>query len=277
MAEFFGDLERLAADAYPYRWPILAGVVVLLTAAGIFVYRKAWHMFFWRRRLATAIVGAPLLALFGFVSYDLGYPLFTNKTVEEEFPFAYAAEIPDNMEMEDVEMIMSGLSQIDSVVQENMPKDMISVIPVPDAPTSEDESSPESSGDSNDSTAAVSSTPGTAALKSGNFRDADSFHRGSGIATIYRGPDGSHILRLEELDVTNGPDLRVLLARHGDPMNRDEVKDPGYIELDKLKGNRGNQNYPIPDHVDPSVYNSIVIYCAPFSVVFSVAPLLDIS
>ena len=44
------------------------------------------------------------------------------------------------------------------------------------------------------------------------------------------------------------------------------------MELDKLKGNMGNQNYPIPE-MDLSQYRSVVIYCKPFHVIFSVAPL----
>ncbi len=250
MAEFFGDIERLAADLFPYRWPIIAGIVVVLAGAGAFAYRKGWHLvlraFVLRHRIAVTIIGVPLLVLFGFISYDLGSPLFINKTVEEEFPFAFAAEVPAGMSMEDVEMVMSGMAEIVSEAEEAMPAMM--------------------SGDGADLQAV--------ALKSGNFRDADAFHRGEGTATIYRGPDGSHILRLADFSVTNGPDLRVLLSKHPDPMDRHEARgDDDFILLDKLKGNRGNQNYPIPTDVDPAEYNSVIIYCWPFSVVFSVAPL----
>ena len=114
---------------------------------------------------------------------------------------------------------------------------------------------------------------GPVALASGSFRDADSFHRGSGDATIYRLPDGSHLLRLEDFEVTNGPDLRVLLARPNDPQSRDELHAAGYSHLAKLKGNIGNQNYEIPADIDPAGIGSIIIYCMPFQVIFSVAPL----
>lgn len=111
------------------------------------------------------------------------------------------------------------------------------------------------------------------ALKQGEFTDSDRLHQGSGAATIYQLPDGSHVVRLENLDVTNGPDLRVLLAGHEDPRSRDALNESGYIELDRLKGNLGNQNYPIPADVDISEFKSVVIYCEPFHVVFSTAPL----
>ena len=116
---------------------------------------------------------------------------------------------------------------------------------------------------------------GPVAVKRGTFRDADSFHQGEGSATLYALPDGSHVLRFEDFRVTNGPDLRVLLATHPDPQGRNEVTGQGYVELGKLKGNIGNQNYPLPEGLSPDDYGSVVIYCKPFHVVFSVAPLLE--
>ena len=91
------------------------------------------------------------------------------------------------------------------------------------------------------------------------------------------GPDGSHVLRLENLDVPNGPDLHVILTPHEDAESRDDVHVTGYIYLGKLKGNQGNQNYEIPDAVDVASQGSVVIYCKPFHVIFSVAPLQDAS
>lgn len=112
-------------------------------------------------------------------------------------------------------------------------------------------------------------------LKIGNFQDADSFHRGSGEAVIYRGPDGSHLLRLENFNVTNGPDLHVILTPRQNPTSRNDVKSAGYADLGSLKGNTGNQNYAIPEDVDIASIESVVIYCMPFHVIFSVASLQD--
>ena len=116
---------------------------------------------------------------------------------------------------------------------------------------------------------------GPVAVKQGMFRDADSFHKGEGSATLYTLPDGSNVLRLEDFRVTNGPDLRVILASHPDPMSRGNVHSGEYVELGKLKGNIGNQNYTLPDGLSPDDYNSVIIYCKPFQVLFSVAPLSE--
>ena len=99
----------------------------------------------------------------------------------------------------------------------------------------------------------------------------------SSNATIYRGSDDSLLLRLEDFQVTNGPNLHVLLSPHEDPTTQSQVKLTGYADLGQLKGNIGNQNYPIPEDVDVDAQGSVIIYCVPFQVIFSVASLQDVS
>ena len=60
---------------------------------------------------------------------------------------------------------------------------------------------------------------------------------------------------------------------HPNPEGGSDIHEGDYIDLGKIKGNIGNQNYPLPAGVDPSMFNSVVIYCKPFHVVFSVASL----
>lgn len=108
-------------------------------------------------------------------------------------------------------------------------------------------------------------------LVRGTFTDADSFHKGSGLARVVR--DGAErVLRLEEFRVTNGPDLYVYLAAHPQPRSRGDV-DEGFVNLGRLKGNIGAQSYSIPAGVDLARYRSGVIYCRAFHVVFSTATL----
>ena len=316
----FGDIERTFADLYEYRWAIGAGVLVFLAAVIAFGYWKGWHLVIWRHRLLVGAISTPMLVVTVWLGWSLGSPLFTNVTVEEEFPLAFTAVIPSDMDMDEVEGIMSGIAKVQQSFTEDMPDSSVTVAPFPvlvmdesgqamlkkgldiakDAMKSSDdaamdeglemmasaiatmESQSQESGSTTGTGAEAQSEAGSTqqlepvALKVGNFMDADSFHKGSGSATIYRGSDGSYLLRLEDLDVTNGPDLRVVLSPHENPDNPGEVKTPGYVELGKLKGNRGNQNYPIPDDVDIAAHQSVIIYCKPFSVIFSVATLEDL-
>ena len=287
MAEFFGDIERLAADLYPYRWAISAAIVIVAAVVAWYAVRTGWHMLLWRFRKPAAIVGVPLLVLFGFVAYDLGSPLFTNVTVEEEFPFAFGATVQAGLERSDVEEVMAGMAMVDDpVMEEAMPaSSSISagsmmaagedVVAMGMADVMAMTGSGAAASEVVQTTMAeVAGQMGEATqVASGSFKDADAFHRGSGQAIIYSAPGGGHLLRLEALDVTNGPALHVILSTHEDPTNGDEVKQPGYADLGPLKGNRGNQNYTIPADVDVSAIRSVVVYCKPFSVVFSVATL----
>jgi Electron transfer DM13 len=79
--------------------------------------------------------------------------------------------------------------------------------------------------------------------------------------------DGKTILRFEDLSTSNGPDVHVYLSPGADGYA------DGAINIATLKGNKGNQNYEIPDDVDLSKYRSVVIWCKRFSVAFGQAPL----
>lgn len=109
-------------------------------------------------------------------------------------------------------------------------------------------------------------------VKAGRFIQIDVLHGASGTATIYRLPDDSLVLRLEDFRSTNGPDLRVLISKAADPRTP-QALGVDYRELGRLKGNIGNQNYVIPADVRIGEFNSVVIYCDPFGVVFSTATL----
>ena len=193
------------------------------------------------------IVAVIIIAVLAPVAWWLLSPIFTDTTVEEDFPLAANAVIPADMTMEQAEEVMIEAASKFNTYDERAPEGM--AMP----------------GD------VMKMDASTQAVKSGDFRDGDSFHKGSGTATIYRAPDGKHLLRLEDFRVTNGPDLRVLLVPASNPQGRDDVE--GYLELGKLKGNLGNQNYFLPDGEDAADYHSVVIFCYPFKVVFSVATL----
>jgi hypothetical protein len=105
---------------------------------------------------------------------------------------------------------------------------------------------------------------------SGAFQDADDSHKGSGSASIYE-INGRNVLRFEDFDVTNGPDLHVYLVENADADSLSGFG--GYIDLGELKGNQGNQNYDLPNTFDPALTGGIVIWCEPFQVLFAVAPL----
>ena len=113
-------------------------------------------------------------------------------------------------------------------------------------------------------------------LAQGRFRDADSAHKGKGIATIFASSSGSAVLRFTEFSGTNGPDLKVWLVKAADPQSSDDVKQSEWISLGPLKGNRGDQTYIVPPDTNVDEYGSVVIWCEQFGVLFSPSPLAGV-
>ncbi|GAA1605501.1 DM13 domain-containing protein [Kribbella sancticallisti] len=115
---------------------------------------------------------------------------------------------------------------------------------------------------------------GPVRLATGTFISHE--HGTAGTVSIVRLPDGSRLLRLEGLDTSDGPDLKVWLtdARVLEGKAGWHVFDDGkYRNLGDLKGNRGNQNYAIPAGLDLAAFRSVSIWCDRFNVSFGAAEL----
>jgi len=104
--------------------------------------------------------------------------------------------------------------------------------------------------------------PSTTSIKSGTLiKDA---HDVSGTVKIIES-EGKKILRFENLNTINGPDLYIYLATDT------QAKD--IIDLGTIKATKGNVNYDIPDNVDLAKYNNVLIWCKSYHVLFSHAQL----
>jgi len=108
-------------------------------------------------------------------------------------------------------------------------------------------------------------------LASGTFHGIA--HDTEGLAAIYEFPNGKRILRFTDFETSNGPDVQVFLAVAADAKDNEAVE-AGYFSLGAIKGNKGDQNYELPDDLDLSKYHSVVIWCDRFSVNFGTAPLV---
>jgi len=121
-------------------------------------------------------------------------------------------------------------------------------------------------------TAAPAATPATTEAPQfqprvageGEFRGADDFHFGRGQALLIETAPGQYTLRFENFSVRNGPDLFVYLSN-----------DPGGISdallLGDLKGTDGAFNYDVPAGTDVSRFNSAIVWCRQFAVLFATA------
>lgn len=169
------------------------------------------------------------------VAWYLISPLFLNQIVSEEFPAAAQADATAAF-VATAEMEKAE-AMGDTPVEEAMPTQQVEMV----------------------------------ILAQGEFYDIA--HHGQGTAAVYQLADGSRILRFENFEVLNGPDLHVYLTTEATVGDRVGQPLANGLDLGKLKGNIGEQNYVIPEGLDLSEYMSVVIWCEPFLVPFAAAAL----
>lgn len=107
---------------------------------------------------------------------------------------------------------------------------------------------------------AAMTAPGARPVLTGSLYRIDQV--GTGTVTIYRLPDGSHAVRLEDFFVTANSDLELQFSPLEEPRTTKQITDndrsPSIATLDVTTG---SLNFRVPAHVDPTQYRSFVIWC----------------
>ena len=137
---------------------------------------------------------------------------------------------------------------------------------IPEVVTNDDSEPAATSASTTTTTTTAVAEP--AEISTGDFYGID--HSAAGTAAVYE-QDGRFVLRFEDdTDIQNGPDLYVWVLPAGDYDGGDPTE---YLDLGKLKGNIGGQNYELPDGYDPEIHQTVLIWCLRFAVPFAAAPL----
>lgn len=155
---------------------------------------------------------------------------------------------------------------VDDVVQEELPAGVAALDAAPPAPATRPTTAP--------TPTKPTTAPAARELARGTFVSHE--HGTTGTVRVVALPDGRRLLRIDDLDTSNGPDLRVWITDAPVLTGRDgwRVFDDGeHVELGRLKGNRGSQNYVLPESVDLSRLGSVSIWCDRFAVSFGAAAL----
>lgn len=125
------------------------------------------------------------------------------------------------------------------------------------------------------STASPVQTPAPVALPtelaSGTFQSQE--HTTTGTATLVRLPDGSRLIRLENLASSDGPDVKIWLSELEAGGDWYKYRSGRYVDLGLVKATHGNQNYIVPADADLSGLTTVVLWCDRFSVAFGSAAL----
>ena len=90
-------------------------------------------------------------------------------------------------------------------------------------------------------------------------------HTVAGSAKVIQDENGKKILRFENFETVNGPDLFIYLSTDTDASD--------FVNLGEIKGTKGNINYEIPDGTDLEKYDKVLVWCRAFRVLFSSADL----
>lgn len=246
----FGELERIAADLYPYRWPITIGLGIAVLFAVWFALRQGWHLTVWRHKAVSGLaLAATLVVAVPAVDY-LVSPLWERSFLDEASPLAATSRSSGEVSGPDGSI---NSPELDGTLE---PGATLEESPVDGTPGGGETSLPD---------------PGETAFeplvtRRGEVTGADDFHFGRGTALLIETAPDTYTLRLEDFSVRNGPDLFVYLTPQKDSVD-------GGLNLGDLKATDGAFNYEVPPGTDTSQYQYAIVWCRQFSVLFASASL----
>jgi hypothetical protein len=180
-----------------------------------------------------------LLVPFAIVNWWLISPYFIDDVVDE----AFSTSISEQLATTD---------------------DEPAVTTIPATPATAPETDEEPTADTTPPTTEAPPPTGPVLLGAGQFVGLAG-HSGTGDAGIFENPDGSLVLRFENFDIQNGPDLEVYLVPGADQTSLAA----GAVHLGALKGNVGDQSYELAPGTEltAGAYTALV-WCEAFTVEF---------
>ena len=177
---------------------------------------------------------------------------------------AFLAFRPDKLFVDDT-VDESLADAFTTATTEVAPQETTSTTTIP-ADTGSPEGTSTSTTEASTTTTVAPSAP--VEVSSGSFYGID--HSAEGTATVYE-QDGQYVLRFEDdTDIQNGPDLFVWVLPTED---YEGGTPPDYLDLGKIKGNVGGQNYELPPEFDPAIHRTVMVWCVRFATPFTAAPL----
>jgi hypothetical protein len=205
-----------------------------------------------RKGIKFGIIGT-IVIFIGISAFYLVSPLFISTEIDEPLPEGVEVPVQSQSDQFQEFMAMSEEERTEAGSQMNEQEKNQIMLEFAGMNTSIDESMSQGN-EINDS------------LLTGSFVGVgDGIHDAQGFAKVIPIDGGGNVLRLEDLVVTNGPDLYVYLSTGKNASD--------FVNLGRLKANIGNQNYPIPDGTDLAKYDTVLIWCKAFSVLFGSADL----
>ena len=216
-----------------------------------------------RKGIKFGIIGA-IVIIIGVSAFYLASPLFISTEIDEPLPEGAELSPPSNQLQEFI--AMSEEERIEAGNQMGEQERNQIMLEFTRMNTSIDESMAQINQSLLEQQTSQTGNETSNLLSTGSFVGVgDGIHDAQGIAKVIPIEGGSNVLRLEDLVVTNGPDLYVYLST--------DKSASDFVDVGRLKANIGNQNYPIPAGTDMTKYDTVLIWCRAFSVLFGSADL----
>lgn len=221
-----------------------------------------------RKEIKFGIISA-IIIIIGISAFYLASPLFISTEIDEPLPEGAELSAPPSLPSSQFQefMTMSEDERIEAGSQMNEQEKNQVMLEFARINTSINEPMEQQTNrSSSDQQDILTGNETSNLLLTGSFVGVgDGIHDAQGIAKVIPIEDGGNVIRLEDLVVTNGPDLYVYLST--------DKSASDFVNLGRLKANIGNQNYPIPDGTDMTKYDTVLIWCKAFSVLFGSADL----
>ncbi len=100
----------------------------------------------------------------------------------------------------------------------------------------------------------------------GNFRGVAGHDAGGGYQVLLR--DGHWVVRMmENFTSEKVPDGHVYLSNHAESLGRDAY------HVNRLVRRNGEQEYPLPEDIDPTAFKFLLVWCVRFDVGVAAGPL----
>lgn len=108
-------------------------------------------------------------------------------------------------------------------------------------------------------------------IKEGNFERID--YNIEGSFKVYQLKNLSYILRVENIDVINGPDLHFVLTNEWNDSLNDYVKISGPDVDGEKFANKGSYNIEVPKDINIEEFDNLIIHCVQYNHAFAGARL----
>jgi len=210
------------------------------------------------------LLGGALLAWLAFGVFGI-HTAFIDETVNEDNPFASAAIVSEQV---DAVPVAAEADTEPDAAETTGGEETAAVQDDADDTTDAAETS---GADETQESAPAQEPAENQIINLGTGQLVDHDHSGDGTVNVLTNGEQTFLRFEDDFAVDNGPDLNVYLVRGADAEGDAGLFDDDFIDLGDLKGNIGAQNYELPEGVDVSEYNTVVIWCVRFGVAFNAA------